>query len=33
MSKRTSDQFLKDDSDVDNELENVPITESCDVIR
>jgi hypothetical protein len=34
MTKRTSDQFMAvDDSDLEYELENMPVTESCDVIR
>ncbi|KAF2656242.1 hypothetical protein K491DRAFT_692261 [Lophiostoma macrostomum CBS 122681] len=34
MSKRKSDQYLEvDDEELDMELENVPMKESCDVVR
>ncbi|KAF1842934.1 uncharacterized protein K460DRAFT_367871 [Cucurbitaria berberidis CBS 394.84] len=34
MTKRTSDQYMAmNDDDLDDELENMPVTESCDVIR
>jgi hypothetical protein len=34
MTKRTSDQFMAiDDETLQNEIENIPITESPDVIR
>jgi hypothetical protein len=34
MTKRTSDQFMAmNDNDLEYDLENVPVTESCDVIR
>lgn len=34
MTKRTSDQFLEmPDDELEYELENVPVTESCDVVR
>jgi hypothetical protein len=34
MSKRKSDQYLEvDDEELDMELENVPMKDSCDVVR
>ena len=34
MTKRTSDQYMEmADDDLEHELENMPVTESCDVVR
>jgi hypothetical protein len=35
MTKRTSDQFMSamDDGDLEYELENIPVTDSCDAVR
>jgi hypothetical protein len=34
MTKRTSDQYMEmADDDLEYELENIPVTESCDVVR
>jgi len=34
MTKRSSDQFMAmNDEDLEYELENEPVTESCDVVR
>jgi hypothetical protein len=34
MTKRTSDQYMEmADGDLEYELENIPVTESCDVVQ
>jgi hypothetical protein len=34
MTKCTSDQFMAmDDDQLDMQLENMPVTDSCDVVR
>jgi hypothetical protein len=34
MTKRTSDQYMEmADDELEYELENMPVTESCDVVR